>query len=198
MPLRKRSRKVPRPRTYTPGERVQLRGAYGVTGHVLKVIYRNSPPFFGYLLTVGGKEVEVAGRDVVDPPRPLLEEWRTWCADDLGYEYVALLDDARLAQLQREWTEANPVLARDYPRYMPRRIEGVEPVHRAKIVKTTERYETWSSNGAHLRVRHRHSWWLRCPCGLHEVVESSHAAKTRKAEHDTPLGQDPEQPGSDP
>ncbi|MBG0831581.1 hypothetical protein HS041_28000 [Planomonospora sp. ID67723] len=42
------------------------------------------------------------------------------------------------------------------------------------------------SNGAHLRVRHRHSWWLRCPCGLYEVVESARAAKARKAEHDTP------------
>jgi hypothetical protein len=34
---------------------------------------------------------------VVEPPRPLLEEYRRWMADDLGYEYIALLSDARLA-----------------------------------------------------------------------------------------------------
>ncbi|MBB3726070.1 hypothetical protein [Nonomuraea dietziae] len=152
---------------------MQLRGAYGVVGSVVEVIRRSKPAFFGYLVNLNGKPVELAGTDVVEPPRPLLEESRRWQEDLLGWEHVALLDDARLAQLRMEWTEVYKALAKLRPDMIPHRGDGVQPVHRVSIRKTTERYEAWSSNGAHLRVRERHSWWLRCPCGHVEVTESS-------------------------
>ncbi len=186
--MTRKQAKPARPRTYEPGDRVQLRGAYGVIGTVVQVIRRSKPAFFGYLVDLRGERVELLGSDVVEPPRPLLDEWRRWLDDDLGWEYIALLPDARLAQLQREWKEVNRTLARLRPDMIPHRREGVKPVHRVGIVKTTERYEAWSSNGAHLRVRERHTWWLKCPCGLHEVAESYQGAMSRKTEHDTPLG----------
>ncbi|WP_214317110.1 hypothetical protein [Nonomuraea sediminis] len=187
MPSRKPARQ-PRPKTYEPGDRVQVRRAYGVIGRVVEVIRRSKPAFFGYLVDFGEHRREFAGTDVEDPPRPLLEEYCRWQEDLLGCGYVALLDDARLAQLRMEWTEAYKMLARLRPDMIPHRVVGVEPVHRVSVTKHTERYEAFSSNGAHLRVRHRHTWWLRCPCGLVEVAESSHEARRRKAAHDTPLG----------
>ncbi|MFI6497115.1 hypothetical protein [Nonomuraea typhae] len=155
----------------------------------MKVIYRSRPAFFGYLVDFGDHQRELAGTDVVEPPRLLLEEYRKWQDDYLGWEYIALLDDARLVQLRMEWCEVNKMLAGLRPDWIPHRREGVQPVHRVTITKTTDRYEAFSSNGAHLRLRERHYWWLRCPCGLHEVVESSKAARRRKGEHDTPLGE---------
>ncbi|MFG1965725.1 hypothetical protein [Nonomuraea sp. NPDC049028] len=185
MPSRKPARS--RPKTYEPGDRVQPRRAYGVVGHVVEVIRRSKPAFFGYLVRMhGGNLVELAGTDVVEPPRLLLEEYRRWEEDLLGWEYIALLDDARLAQLRMEWIEVHKTVARLRPDWIPHRRDGVAPVHRVTITKTSERYEAFSSNGAHLRLRERHYWWLRCPCGFHEVVESSKEARRRKGEHDTP------------
>ncbi|MFI9553657.1 hypothetical protein [Nonomuraea endophytica] len=178
----------PRPKTYEVGDRVQVRRAYGVVGRVEKVIRRSRPAFFGYLLNLNGDLVELAGVDVVEPPRPMLEEYQHWQDDLLGSEYIALLDDARLTQLRMEWCEAHKTLARMRPDWIPHRRDDVRPVHRVNIIKTTDRYESWSSNGAHRRVRQRHTWWLKCPCGFREAVESSREARRRKTGHDTPIG----------
>jgi hypothetical protein len=171
-------------RPYRVGERVQLRGCYGVTGHVLQLIYRNRPPSFGYLPAIAGEQREVRGADVIDPPRQLLQEYRRWQDDGFGQDYVQLLDDRCLAQLQREWIEVHPTLARAHPRFIPHRIDGLEPIHRAKIARTTDRYETWSSNGAHRRVRERATYWLSCPCGWRTVAETSREARHDKEEHE--------------
>lgn len=188
MSPRRASTKVPRPRTYGPGDRVQIRRAYGVTGIVVEVIRRSRPAFFGYLVELNGERREFPASCVEEPPRPLLDEWRRWLAEDLGPEFVALLPDERLAQLQREWAEVHPRLAERHPDLGPRRIPGVAPLHRVSINKHTETYEAFSSNGAHLRRRSRSHWWLRCPCGFLEVAESYADAKRRKEEHDTPMG----------
>ncbi|WP_345486018.1 hypothetical protein, partial [Planotetraspora phitsanulokensis] len=147
MPSRKPAR-PPRPKTYQPGDRVQIRRAYGVIGHVVEVIRRSKPAFFGYLIDFGDHQREFLGSDVVDPPRPLLEEYRQWMADDLGAQYIALLSDAKLARLQREWLEVNRKLTERYPQMLPQRLPGVEPVHRVTIRRTTQRDKNVSSNGA--------------------------------------------------
>ncbi|MEU1880892.1 hypothetical protein ABZ470_26595 [Streptosporangium sp. NPDC020072] len=161
---------------------------YALVGHVVEVIRRSQPAFFDYLVRMpSGDLVELAGADVVEPPRLLLEEYRKWQDDYLGWEYIALLDDARLAQLRMEWREAYKTLAKLRPDLIPHRREGVQPVHRVTITKTTERHKNYSSNGAFIREIDRYFWWLKCPCGLHEVAESSQEARRRKGEHDTPL-----------
>ncbi|WP_219517626.1 hypothetical protein [Nonomuraea ceibae] len=81
----------------------------------------------------------------------------------------------------------NTTLARLRPDMIPHRREGVQLVHRVTITKTTERHKNYSSNGAFTREIDRHTWWLKCPCGLHEVAESSSEARRRKDEHDRPL-----------
>lgn len=181
-------RKPARSKTYQVGDRVQPRRAYGVTGRVVEIIRRNTHPLLSYRIRLrDGQEVVLPASEVEDPPRPLLEEYRTWLNDGLGPEYIALLDDKRLAQLQREWAEAYPQLAATRPDWIPRRVEGVQPVHRVTITKTTRRELNVSSNGAFIRHRNRHVWWLKCPCGLVEMAESAQEARRRKAEHDTPL-----------
>ncbi|MEV1170133.1 hypothetical protein [Nonomuraea sp. NPDC049784] len=47
--LSRKSARTPRPKTHQPGDRVQVRRAYGLIGRVEKVIYRDKPAFFGYL-----------------------------------------------------------------------------------------------------------------------------------------------------
>ncbi|UBU16608.1 hypothetical protein [Nonomuraea gerenzanensis] len=67
----------------------------------MKVIYRNRPAFFGYLVDFGDHQRELAGTDVVEPPRLLLEEYRKWQDDYLGWEYIALLDHTSVDRRRR-------------------------------------------------------------------------------------------------
>ncbi|WP_440063881.1 hypothetical protein [Streptosporangium sp. OZ121] len=144
-----------RPRTYAPGDRVAFKThdgtgiKFGLVGKVVEVIRRSNPPFFGYLISVNGLEpTEFQGALVTDPPRPLLDEWRKWNTECLGREFVAGLNDKRLAQLRREYVEAYPRLSRDFPHHIPNRMPGVEPLHHVTITRTTTRHTNRSSNGA--------------------------------------------------
>lgn len=174
----------PRPRTYAVGDRVQI--AFGVVGRVTEVIRRNAPPFFGYGVSIDGRApIEVQGAQVQDPPRPMLDEWRFWNQEDLGVNFVAVLDDSRLAQLQREYSEANPEQARRWPRLIPQRWDGAEPLHYVKVTRTATRERNISSNGAFIREFDRFYYWLKCTCGLHQCWDSRHAAHTVKEGHET-------------
>ncbi|WP_345432023.1 hypothetical protein [Actinoallomurus vinaceus] len=146
------------------GDRVKL--TFGVHGVVTAVVRRSKPAFFGYMISIkGGEPQEFPGDCVHEPDRPLLAEWRRWQdSDDLGPYFLAALSAADLAQFRREYAEANPAIARRFPERIPGRGDGVEELHHVTVSVEISRYEAWSSNGAHLRRRHRRFYWLRCSC----------------------------------
>ncbi|MDL4812746.1 hypothetical protein [Actinomadura opuntiae] len=179
------------PRTYGQGDRVRLHGPYGgITGRVVEVIRRDTPPFAGYLVDFGdGDPIEIAAHEAREPFRPMLREWRRWSAKDLGGDFVAWLTDAELEQLRAEYLEEHPD-RRSGPlaRFVPHRIPGYEPLHLVVVAKQTERYEATKSNGSCLRTRERHFWWVRCLCGLHVVKESASEARALREEHEKLVG----------
>uniref|UniRef100_UPI003F497AB1 hypothetical protein n=1 Tax=Nonomuraea sp. CA-251285 TaxID=3240002 RepID=UPI003F497AB1 len=180
MPARKKN-PTQRPRTYNVGDRVSL--GFGTIGRVTAVLRESNPGFFGYMVSInGGEPQRHQGAQVKEPPRPLLEEWRTW--GDLAPHIVAGLNAERLAQLRMEYAEANPKLTSRYPHLIPDREPGVEPLHLVTWVKTTERWRTWSSNGAHERITNHHFWWVKCTCGdLRACAESVFQARRVKSDH---------------
>jgi hypothetical protein len=96
-----------------------------------------------------------------------LEEWRFWCAEDLGANFVAVLDDTRLGQLPREFAEANPILARKYPWLIPHRMPGLN-LHFLQVHPYKVQEDNSFGNGASVRRFYRYPLPGGVTCGLYQ------------------------------